>query len=185
MPERRLRAVPDEPDESAGTGTTDVTGITEGPGTTDGPGTTEGPGTSDGTDLADRVVAAAGTIDRGGVWWVLRALLAVVAVAYLLVDVVPLLLDDGPNSHAARHLGVFEVAYAVTLLCVAARPSRARVLVPFTVVLAVGMLLFAVVDVADGHAAALGEASHLLELAGLILVWLLATRRGWPGRSRR
>ena len=40
------------------------------------------------------------------------------------------------------------------------------------------------VDVADGHAPAFGELSHVLELAGLVLVWLLATRRGWPGSAR-
>ncbi len=137
------------------------------------------------TELADRVVAAAGSVDRGGVWWLLRAMLAVVAIAYLVVDVVALLLDDGPDSHVAHHLGVFEVAYAVTLLCIAVRPARARALVPFTVVLAIGMVVFAVVDVAAGHAPAFGELSHVLELAGLVLVWLLATRRGWPGSARR
>jgi hypothetical protein len=139
--------------------------------------------TEDG-DLADRVVAAAGRIDRAGVWWVLRALLAAVAVAYVVVDVIGLLLDDGPDSHVAHHLGVFEIAYAVTLLWVAVRPARARALVPFTVVLAIGMAVFAVIDIVDGHAFPLSELSHLLELAGLVLVWLLATRRGWPGRVR-
>ena len=171
MASRRLRAVPDEPGqpEAVERGSAEL-------GSTDH---------ASSTDLADRVVAAAGAVDRGGVWWVLRALLAVVAVAYLVVDVVALLFDDGPNSHVAHHLGVFEVAYAVTLLFVAMRPARARALVPFTVVLAIGMVVFAVVDVADGHAPALGEVSHLLELAGLVLVWLLATRRGWPGSARR
>ena len=137
----------------------------------------------DDRDLADRVVAAAGPVDRSGVWWVLRALLAVVALAYIAVDVVGLLLDDGPESHVAHHLGVFEVAYAVTLLFVAVRPARARALVPFTVVLAIGMAVVAVVDIVGGHAFPLSELSHLLELAGLVLVWLLATRRGWPGRA--
>ena len=55
---------------------------------------------------------------------------------------------------------------------------------PSTVVLAAGMVLFAVIDVRQGEAFPLSEMSHLLELAGMVLVWLLATRRGWPGRSR-
>ena len=137
----------------------------------------------DDRDLADRVVAAAGRVDRSGVWWVLRALLAAVALAYVAVDVVGLLLDGGPDRHVAHHLGVFEIAYAVTLLFVAARPARARALVPFTVVLAIGMAAFAVADIIDGHAFPLSELSHLLEVAGLVLVWLLATRRGWPRRN--
>lgn len=129
-------------------------------------------------DLASRVVASAGAIDRAGVWWVLRALLCVVAGAYLVIDVIPFLFYDGPSEHLAHHLGVFELAYAVTLVTVAIRPARARSLVPFTLVLAVGMAFVAVVDLATGHAGAVTELSHLLEIAGLVLVWLLATRRG-------
>ncbi len=134
--------------------------------------------------FVEKVVAEAGTVDRSGVWWMLRALLAAVAVGYLLIAVPGMLLStDVHHGHISHHLGIFSTAYAVTLLFVAVRPSRARALVPFTVVMAVGMVAFAVVDVMDGEAFALSEMSHLLELAGLVLVWLLATRRGWPGRA--
>ena len=133
--------------------------------------------------FVEKVVAEAGTVDRSGVWWVLRALLAAVAVGYLLIAVPKMLFStDAHHGHISHHLGIFSTAYAVTLLFVAVRPSRARALVPFTVVMAVGMVTFAVVDVMGGDAFALSELSHLLELAGLVLVWLLATRRGWPGR---
>ncbi|MFZ4520000.1 MAG: zf-HC2 domain-containing protein [Microthrixaceae bacterium] len=131
--------------------------------------------------LPERVAARAAELDRGGVWWVLRALLALVALGYLVTAVPEVLLSNDPHhGHLAHHLGIFEAAYGVTLLFVAARPARARALVPFTVVLAVGMVAFAVVDVANGEAFPLSEMSHLLEVAGLVLVWLLATRRGWP-----
>lgn len=134
--------------------------------------------------FVDQVVAGAGAVDRSGVWWLLRALLAGVAIGYLLIAVPEMLFStDVHHGHIAHHLGIFSTAYAVTLLFVAVRPSRARALVPFTVVMAVGMVAFAVVDVMDGEAFALSEMSHLLELAGLVLVWLLATRRGWPGRA--
>lgn len=141
-------------------------------------------GPEESQQFVERVVATAGTVDRSGVWWVLRALLAAVAVGYLLLAVPDMLFStDADHGHDARHLGIFSTAYAVTLLFVAVRPSRARALVPFTVVMAVGMAVFAVVDVMGGDAFALSELSHLLELAGLVLVWLLATRRGWPGRA--
>lgn len=41
-------------------------------------------------------------------------------------------------------------------------------------VAAVALLLTATVDVAGGHVSAVTEARHLVELAGLALLWLLA-----------
>jgi hypothetical protein len=119
-------------------------------------------------------------VDRGGVWWLLRAALCAVAVGYLLLAVPALLFEDNlHHGHLAAHLGAFGVAYGVALLFVALRPATARALVPFTIALAAAMFLLAVIDVARGRAPALGEFQHLLELAGLVLVWLLATRRSW------
>jgi predicted anti-sigma-YlaC factor YlaD len=135
-------------------------------------------------DLQERVVAAAGPVDRSGVWWVLRVMLALVAVGYLITAVPELLFSVDPHhGHIAHHLGAFEAAYAVALMFVAARPAKARAMVPFTAALAIGMLVLAVVDIARGEAFPLNELSHLLEIAGLVIVWLLATRRGWPRTS--
>lgn len=134
--------------------------------------------------LAERVVRQAPAADRGSVWWVLRVLLGLVAVGYVLASVPELLLSADPHhGHLAHHLGIFEAAYGCALLLVAVRPARARAMVPFTVVLAIGMLVAALADVASGEALPLAELSHSLEFAGLVLVWLLATRRGWPGRA--
>jgi hypothetical protein len=134
--------------------------------------------------LADRVVRQAAVVDRGSVWWVLRVLLGLVAAGYLIASVPELLFSADPHhGHLAHHLGIFEAAYGCALLLVAVRPARARAMVPFTVVLAVGMLLVALADVASGEALPLAELSHSLEFAGLLLVWMLATRRGWPGRA--
>jgi predicted anti-sigma-YlaC factor YlaD len=133
--------------------------------------------------LADRVTAVAAAEDRAGVWWVLRGLLALVAVGYLATAVPELLFASDPHhAHLARHLGAFEAAYAVGLLFVAARPAKARAMVPLTVALAVVMGVVMLVDLLAGRAFLLNETSHVLEVAGLVLVWLLATRRGWPGR---
>jgi hypothetical protein len=132
------------------------------------------------SDLAERIAAQAATVDRGGVWWLLRAALCAVAVGYLLLAVPALLFEDNlHHGHLAAHLGAFGVAYGVALLFVALRPATARALVPFTIALAAAMFLLAVIDVARGRAPALGEFQHRLELAGLVLVWLLATRRSW------
>lgn len=133
-------------------------------------------------DLAARIASLAAREDRAGVWWVLRMLLAAVALGYLATAVPELVFaSDAHHAHLARHLGAFEAAYAVGLLFVAARPAKARAMVPFTVALAAVMGVAMVVDLAGGHAFPLAETTHLLELAGLVLVWLLATRRGWPG----
>lgn len=133
-------------------------------------------------DLAAQITSLAAREDRAGVWWVLRLLLALVALGYLAMAVPELVFAADPHhAHLARHLGAFETAYAVGLLFVAARPAKARAMVPFTVALAAVMGVAMVVDLAGGHAFPLGETTHLLELAGLVLVWLLATRRGWPG----
>jgi hypothetical protein len=146
------------------------------------------PGTAAGrpsaTTLPSRVASKAGDVDRSGVWWVLRGLLVLVACGYLLLEIPELLLSDGMHdAHLSHHMGIFEAAYAVALVLIAVRPARARAFVPFTVVLAVGMVLFAVIDVYRGEAFPLSELSHTLELAGMVLVWMLATRRGWPGRA--
>lgn len=134
-------------------------------------------------DLAARVTAVAAAEDRAGVWWVLRGLLAVVAVGYLATAVPELLFASDPHhAHLARHLGAFEAAYGVGLLFVAVRPAKARAMVPFTLTLAAVMFVVMVVDLVNGQAFLLNELSHVLEVAGLVLVWLLATRRGWPGR---
>ena len=135
-------------------------------------------------DVRARVVGAAGEIDRSGVWWVLRALLFLVACGYLITAVPELLFSSDPHhGHLAHHLGAFEAAYGVGLIFVAARPAKARAMVPFTATLAVGMGVMAVVDIYRGEAFPLSELSHVLEIAGLVLVWMLATRRGWPRRS--
>jgi predicted anti-sigma-YlaC factor YlaD len=135
-------------------------------------------------DLVEAVTRDAPGLDRAGVWWVLRALLALVAVAYLVTAVPEMAMTENlHHGHLARHLGIFEAAYGVMLLVVAVRPARARAVVPFTAVLAVGMAVVAIVDVARGKAFPLAESGHLLEVAGLVLVWLLAARRGWPRRA--
>lgn len=138
-------------------------------------------------DLSGPVVGMAGGIDRGGVWWGMRAALFVIAVGELglaVPDLVARASGVTGDVHIQRHLGSFQIAYAVGLIVVALRPAKARALVPLTAALAASMVGAAIVDIAQGVTPALGEAQHTLEIAGLLLVWMLAARRGWPRHTR-
>lgn len=93
--------------------------------------------------------------------------------------------DAGASVHVARELGAFDAALAVGLLVAAWQPARAWGLLPVAGALAVVMALTAVGDVLDGTASTLGEVHHVLELAGLVLLWLVARQaRGAAGAGR-
>lgn len=138
-----------------------------------------------GVDISDRVLAEVGRIDRAEVWTTFRMALFAVAAGELLLAL-PDLLGRAPQGdvHLARHLGAFQVAYAIGLIVVAVRPAKARAMVPQTLALAAAMIGAAIADIGSGVAPAIAETQHLLEIAGLLLVWFLATRRGWPRRTR-
>jgi predicted anti-sigma-YlaC factor YlaD len=86
--------------------------------------------------------------------------------------------DAGARLHLARELGSFQVALAVGFLLVAWRPEQRARLLPVVAVLSVCPAVIAVVDMAAGQTPASAEAHHLLQLAGLGLVWLLADPSG-------
>jgi predicted anti-sigma-YlaC factor YlaD len=91
----------------------------------------------------------------------------------------PLLAEEaGVPLHLARELGAFQVALAVGLLLVAWQPRRRVQLLPVLAVLSVCPAVIAVLDVAGGRTPASAEGHHLVQLAGLGLVWLLAHPRG-------
>lgn len=111
-------------------------------------------------------------------------LLAVVAVEIVVVSVPALLGDEQATAtHAARHLGAFAVAYGVGLLVVAARPARARTMLPVAGVLAGALVITAVVDLAQRRVPLVDEAAHLPELVSVVLIWLIAVPA--PGRRRQ
>jgi len=78
----------------------------------------------------------------------------------------------------ARELGAFQVALAVGLLLAAWQPQRRTQLLPVVAVLSVCPAVIAVLDVAAGRTPASAEGHHLVQLAGLGLVWLLAYPSG-------
>ena len=107
--------------------------------------------------------------------WARYALFAV-AVTQLVLALPAVLLGDDPGAsvHVARELGSFDIALGVGLLWAAWQPRRAAGLLPMVVALAATTLVTAVLDVARDNAPLSGEAHHVLDLAGLALLWALA-----------
>ena len=137
-------------------------------------------------DLSDRILARAHPPNKGRNDWVCYALL-VVGLTELALAVPALVLgeDAGAPIHVARHVGSMSVALAVGLVYAAWRPVRAFGLLPIAGALAACMVVTAALDLADGRAAALGEAHHVLDVAGLLLLWLLSgAPRPFGRRSR-
>jgi predicted anti-sigma-YlaC factor YlaD len=105
-----------------------------------------------------------------------RWALFVVALTQLVLAAPALVLgeDSGATVHVARELGSFDVALAVGLLVAAWQPMRAWGLLPVAAALALVMAGTAVLDLVDGRADTVGEAHHLLDVAGVALLWLVA-----------
>jgi predicted anti-sigma-YlaC factor YlaD len=137
-------------------------------------------------DLTPAVLSRIGPTEPGprqGAQPEVRIALAVLAglVAVLPLPA-PLLAEEaGAPLHLARELGGFQVALAVGLLLVAWQPRRTVQLLPVLAVLSVCPAVIATLDVAAGRTSASAEGHHLVQLAGLGLVWLLAHP---PGRTR-
>ena len=92
--------------------------------------------------------------------------------------------DSGATVHVARELGAFDVALAVGLLVAAWQPLRAWGLLPVAAALALVMAGTAVLDLVDGSTDTAGEAHHLLDVAGVLLLWLVAREARPDLRSR-
>lgn len=105
-----------------------------------------------------------------------RWALFVVALTQLVLAGPALLLGEGSGAtvHVARELGSFDVALAIGLLVAAWQPARAWGLLPVAAALACVMGGTAVVDVVRGTATSVGEVHHLLDLAGVAMLWWVA-----------
>lgn len=100
--------------------------------------------------------------------------LLVVALLMMVLAVPELFASSGTAVHTSRHLGGWDVAFAVGLVLAALQPWRARGLLPMAGALAGVMVLTAAVDIARGTTPGLAEGTHLLEVFGLAFLWLLA-----------
>ncbi|QXC62887.1 zf-HC2 domain-containing protein [Aquihabitans sp. G128] len=124
-----------------------------------------------------RQAAAAAARSAASAHWTRWALLGV-ALTQLALSLPPMLFGHDANApiHLARELGAWDLALAAALLLVVFRPARALGLVPFAGALALAMLVGAVIDVASGRTAPWAESTHLLELVGLALLWVISRR---------
>ncbi len=120
---------------------------------------------------------------------VLRPMLVAVAVVQIALSVPGLVLGDDSDLpvHTARHLASFAVALAVGFLYAALRPERTLAVVsgllPVTTALVTCLVGTALLDVASGRTAAIGEFHHATEIAGLAILWLMA--RGERSANQR
>lgn len=137
-------------------------------------------------DMTARILGAIGASSTNGTRRshdrALRIGLALLGLMQLGIAVPALLgSDHGSDIHSARHLGSFSIALAVGFLFVAWRPSRVAGLVPVVAALVACVLGTSLLDLVEGHTAVVSEVSHVIEVAGLVTVWLL----GHEGFSRR
>lgn len=124
------------------------------------------------------LLARAGVPDVGRGEWV-RVMLGAVAVVLAGHNLPLLILGHGVDAdvHVGRHLGAFGIALAIGLGYAALRPERALGMLPLGGALGVALLATSTIDVATGASTAQGEILHLLELAGVILLWVLSGGR--------
>ncbi|MGF1665341.1 MAG: zf-HC2 domain-containing protein [Acidimicrobiia bacterium] len=99
---------------------------------------------------------------------------------------VPAVFTAGAENavHLSRHQAAFAVALGAGFVFVAARPERAFGVIPFVASFTVALTVTAVVDLLNGSSNLLTESRHLLEIGGLVLVWILGVGSG-PRRRRR
>jgi predicted anti-sigma-YlaC factor YlaD len=91
----------------------------------------------------------------------------------------------GMDGHLERHLGISALAMAVGLLVVAWRPERARAMLPVLAVLVVGLAWACLGDIWAGRPVPGNLVAHAADVAGLVLVWILARADGGSERARR
>jgi predicted anti-sigma-YlaC factor YlaD len=103
----------------------------------------------------------------------------VVALTHLLVE------GHGVELHTHREHGAWELALGAGFLAAAWRPRQAAGLLPVVAVLAVALAMTSGLDVASQHTSLLDEQSHLLPLAGVVVLWLLQRTSGPTPTGRR
>ena len=129
-------------------------------------------------DLTAVILARAGVPDVGRGEWV-RALLGAISVTLLLVNL-PLLITGsaaGADVHVGRHLGAFGVALAIGLGYAALRPERALGMLPLAGALGATLLVTAIIDTATGTSTMLSEVRHVVELLGVVMLWVISGGR--------
>lgn len=113
---------------------------------------------------------------RAGIGEWIRWALLVVGLTEFVLALPALVLGEDASApvHVARHVGSLAVAFAIGLIYVAWKPTRAYGLLPFGAALAGCMIASSALDLFDGNTAIAQESTHLFELVGIALLWRLA-----------
>jgi predicted anti-sigma-YlaC factor YlaD len=115
-----------------------------------------------------------------------RAGLAVAAMAQFVIIIPALVLGRagvGVPPQAARELGAFNLALAVGFVVAALRPGHARGMLPLVGTATACLIVLSAINTAIGQTTLLAEVPHLIAVAGLVLLHLIADRK--PTTYRR
>lgn len=127
-------------------------------------------------DLRESILQGSGRFERRQRRVEALRYVAAVVGATQLILAVPELLGRHADAgvHVSRHLGGWVFAFAAGLIVAGVQPWRARGMLPMVAVLMVVTGVTAVLDLVGGRTELLAElGTHLLELAGLLVMWLL------------
>jgi len=127
-------------------------------------------------DLRETILAGSGVLERRQRRVeALRYVAGALGVAQLILAVPELLGRNGEMGvHLSRHLGAWVFAFAAGLVVAGLQPWRARGMLPMVAVLMGVTGVTAVLDLTGGRTDLVAElGTHLLELAGLVVMWLL------------
>jgi hypothetical protein len=119
-----------------------------------------------------------------------RWLLLVAAVVIVVASIPSYIGGDGlsPDSHAARHLASWQIGFGVGLFVAAAISRMSAALLALAITFATLTIAARIIDVVGGHHGPWFSSVHLVELIGVLLLWLLTPPhllpRWRPGRSR-
>jgi predicted anti-sigma-YlaC factor YlaD len=109
-----------------------------------------------------------------GAW---RIVLSLIGMTELGIAVLSVVLNGGDASpHLGHELTALDIGLALGFLAVAWRPSRAWGTLPVMTLLVAALITTAVVDLVSGDAMPARESVHLLEVAGVVCLWMLAHR---------
>ena len=109
----------------------------------------------------------------GGRW--ARRLL-VVAALIIVLEAIPAYVSGrglSAESHAARHLGAWQIAFGVGLLVAALFSRMSHAMLALAVTFAVLTVGGTIIDIVGGHSGPWVESVHLIELIGVFLLWRL------------
>lgn len=130
-------------------------------------------------DLSAAIMAslAPNTNPHDAVLGWLRSGIVFIGVLLVGLSTALLLANDVANP---AHLAAWDLAFGGALLFAALQPDRARGLLPMAALLVGSMTLASVIEINDGHDPTHGLVFHVAELAGVVLLALLARHRRRP-----